>query len=822
MHQLLRSLIRHPASSTVGILMAAIGIALLTLGFAVIDAARWRPLPFPTAREALVLYTSYTSTRELRPEVRWSFPRLQYVREHATTVDRVTAWTTTSLTLSGRDEPEVIAGEFVSREYFALLGVAPLTGRGFAADEDVPGAPSAVALVSAAFQARRQLLGDSAVVGGTIRLNAQPVTIIGVMPPSFRGLSGGADVWLPTAMAPVLTYPEYLTTDQDFITLLARHVPGRSQDEVQSEIRALAVAAQRASPSDDAPVDGSVSGLAKPLGAARVRSDGSRAATLALAGSALLFLLTLANLVALLLGRVVARRRETAVTIAIGAPRANVWRANARDGAVLVMVAAVLALAGVAAWFQFAGPIDPLASVGRGSFATFSAVTLGWRVVVWWLAASLLALTAATTIPAWYAVRHAALDHLQDGAHGSTVSGVSLRRPGVAAAILAIESALAMVLVVAAGQLLESYRRLRRVDVGVDPAHVLTFELHPPESRVPPEAAPRFIDGVLESVGTVPGVLAASVDGGAPLAGSASAELQVVGRPNDPVTGAPIVWRHYVGPDHFATLGIPVRAGRSITPVDRADAPRVVVISESAARQYFPDGNAIGRRIWFDGSSLSSPDSSAEIVGIVGDVKYDSPIGERTMASFYTPYAQFTYGWRVYFVRVSGEPRAMVRTISDAVHRVAPDLPLRNVRPLDDILTSSRAAQRSAARGTGMLALLGLLLAACGIWAVVSHVTAQRSRDMAIRLAHGATTGRVVRLVLRDGLAWPVLGTVVGAVLAIAFSGALRALLYDVAPGEPRIVAGAAMVFVLAASAACLFPAWRVSRINPIEALRAD
>ncbi|MBK6486096.1 MAG: ABC transporter permease [Gemmatimonadetes bacterium] len=822
MRALLRSLSRHPVSSAAGVLMGAIGIALLTFGFAVLDAARWRALPFPNAREALVLHTSYTSAREMRPEVRWSFPRLQYVREHATTVDRVTAYTTTSLTLTGRDEPEVIAGEFVSAEYFALLGVAPVAGRGFAADEDIPGTPRAVALVSAAFQSRRQLLGDSAVVGGTIRLNAQPVAIIGVMPPSFRGLSGGADVWLPTAMAPVLTYPEYLTTDQDFITLLARRVPGRSLDEVQAEIRALAVAAQRASPSDDAPVDGSVSGLAKPLNAARVRSDGSRAATLALAGSALLYLLTLANLVALLLGRVVARRRETAVTIAIGAPHARVWRANARDGAVLVTVAAALALAVVAAWFRIAGPIDPLASVGRGTFATFSAVTLGWSVVMWWLVASLLALIAATTIPAWYAVRHAALDHLHDGAHGSAASGVSLRRPGVAAAILAIESALAMVLVVAAGQLLESYRRLQRVDVGVEPTHVLTFELHPPESRVPPDAAPRFIDGVLESVRVVPGVIAASVDGGAPLAGSASAPLTVVGRPDDPVTGAPIVWRHYVGPDHFETLGIPVRAGRSLTVADRADAPRVAVISESAARQYFPAGEAIGRRIWFDGSSLSSPDSSAEVVGIVGDVKYDSPIGERTTASFYTPYAQFTYGWRVYFVRVAGEPRAMVRGITDAVHRVAPDLPLRNVRPLDEILTSSRSAPRSAARGTGALALLGMLLATCGIWAVVSHATAQKSRDVAIRLAHGATTGGVIRLVMRDGLAWPVAGTVAGAVLAVAFSGVLRAMLYDVAPGEPRIVAGAAMVFVLAACAACLFPAWRASRINPIEALRAD
>jgi hypothetical protein len=279
---------------------------------------------------------------------------------------------------------------------------------------------------------------------------------------------------------------------------------------------------------------------------------------------------------------------------------------------------------------------------------------------------------------------------------------------------------------------------------------------------------------------------------------------------------------HYVSAQHLETLGIPLRGGRNLTDADRGNAPRVALISESAARLYFPGGNAIGRRIWFDGSVLTSPDSSGEIVGIVGDVKYDPLLRERTTASFYTPYPQFTYGWRVYFVRVSGDPRTMTRVIGEAVHRVAPDLPLLNVRPLADLVAASSDAPRRAAGGTGILGVLGLLLAVSGIWAVVSHATAQRTRDLAIRIAHGASAGRVVRLILADGLSWPLAGLIGGAVLTMATSGVLRAVLYDVSPGDPLIVLGGAAMFLAVATGACLWPAWRASRVNPIAVLRSD
>lgn len=802
--------------------MAAIGIALLTVALALADAAQWRALPFPGARDLVVLYSSHSSTREVRPRVNWSFPRLQLVRERATTLELVTPWRPASVTLVTDDLPRTIGGEFVSPEYFALVGVTPRAGRSFSADEDNPAAAVPVVVISGRLQQRLAQDGLPATLGTPLRLNGQLVTIIGVMPDDFRGLTGSAEFWLPTPMAPALTYPEFLTTNQDFITLLARPKPGIDAVTAERELSTLVAAAYRSVPSDDVTPSTTLGAAVISLGEARLRPEVARAATLLVAGAGVLFLLTVANLLALVMGRALARRRDAAIGLALGATPRRLWREHAVDGAVLVGTGALLALAITATWLSAAGPIDPLQGLGRGFFTTWSALPLDGRVVGWWVLASTVALVVVTAVSATWATGNASLGDLRTGSHAAASTGVSLRRPGVGAVLLGVEALLAVVLIGAAAQFLESYRRVQSASVGVDVEHVLTFEVQPPERQVPAEAAPAFVNGVLDEIRTIPGVVSASVDGGAPLAGSANTGLHVVGRPDDGVTGPPTVLRHYVGEEHFVTLGIPIKAGRGFTAADREGAPPVVVISESAARQFFPAGDAIGQRVWFTGSTLTSPDSSGEIVGIVGDVRYQPPLGERTLASFYTPYRQFTYGWRVYFVKVNGDLASMERQLATAVRRVAPGLPLLNVRPLSDVLLSARATPRQAASGTTILAVLGLLLAACGTWAVVSHATAQRTRDVAIRLAHGATTADVLRYVLRDGLAWPLAGLVIGVVLSITGSGALRALLYGVAPGAPWAVAGGATVFAFAALVACLAPALRAARINPIEALRAD
>ncbi|MGE3345411.1 MAG: ABC transporter permease [Vicinamibacterales bacterium] len=816
----LRLLRRTPVATSAAIVMSAVAIAIATLALATFDASRWRPLPFADSGNVVVVYARHEGPQSTRQQVNWSYTRGQSLVTQATTLELAGLWRPASVTMTERGLPSVVDGEFVSADYFTLLRIAPIAGRVFSGEEATAAHPAPVAVVSEGFVERRARMGDVISVGTRLRLNGEVVDVIGITPRAFRGLTGNADVWMPVPMAAVLTYPEFLTTNQDFIPLLARRRVGVTEEALQREVDALTRASYAANPAD-IPPDVIASGYAVPLAEAVARPEAQRASALILGGGVLLFGLALANLAALHISRALARRRESAVTLAMGAGPWRLWRGLAAEPMMTLAVGGVLGLGLAGAVLNRVDSFDPLGGLGRSMFATFSAVTFDLRLIgAWWLA-TLVAIVCAAAVPAAWAARRASLDDLHHSSRGSTHTGLSWRRPGTPALIIGVEAALAVVLVIAAAQLLDSYRRLQQADLGVQTDNVLTFEVQPPESAVPQPDAPAFVDRVLAEIREVPGVVSASVDGGAPLAGSASTRAHVVGRDDGPA-GAPVVLRHYVGPEHFDTLGIPVRAGRTFTDADRVGAPGAVIISESAARQLFPDGEALGQRVWFDGSTMTSPADAGEVVGIVGDVPYDNLLEERTTASIYTPYKQFTYGWRVYFVKVAAAPGPMVPAVAAAVNRVAPDLPLRNVRTLDDIVSAASAASRNAARGTSAVALLGLLLATSGIWVVVAHAMAQRTREVAIRMAHGATPRRILTMVLTDGLSWPVVGVGIGVLASLLVSSTLRNWLYAVEPGEPRLVVGSALMFIVVAALACAVPAIRATRINPNTVLRAD
>jgi predicted permease len=356
----------------------------------------------------------------------------------------------------------------------------------------------------------------------------------------------------------------------------------------------------------------------------------------------------------------------------------------------------------------------------------------------------------------------------------------------------------------------------------VNTERVLTFQVRPAEARVPPAAAPAFVRSVLDAVTSVPGVQAATVDGGAPLSGSASSVLYVIGRPQPAPDDAPPILRHYVGPDHFRVLGIPLLRGRTFTASDVAGQPRVTIISESAARQFWPNENPIGQRVWFGGgSNFDRPDSSAEIVGIVGDVMYQ-PLDRRpNRASFYTPYAQFTYGWRIVFARTSVDPMSLVPAIRQAVLRVAPEVPLTDIEPLSRLMEESWARHRFDAFLFGGFGVAALLLAASGIFAVVAYAVEQRTREIGIRMALGARVGTVVALILRQGIAFPAIGLIVGLSVSLGATRLLQASLYEVRPTEPRVLIATVAVLACASVLACLLPARRATRVDPMIALRS-
>jgi predicted permease len=820
---LLRSIGRARGIAVMTVATIALGSGALVTTLGVADASLWRSPPFRDASRVVLLFNTLESPTGAMQRQRWSYPRIQLLRRDVRSLDQVANFTPTTLSLTGTELTEPLKGEVVSPLYFPVLGVLPLIGRTFAADEDRTEGEHPIAVLSYDLWQRR-FAGDPNALGRTIALNQQPVTIIGVMPQGFRGISDEAQLWVPTTMAPLLTYPEYLTTDQNFISVVSRVPDNGSLEAVRAELATLGATIARALPSEDDEPGFTLSASATPLTTARVAPEMRRTVWLLLGAVVLLHLLACANVTSLLMGRAVSQRREAAVRASLGSTTGALYRRYVGEGAAMIALGCGFGL--LVAWW--ASHVDvPLNAWGPrnfyGSIATFSEPHFGWRWMVAWLAVSAGTIALVAWAPALTAVRGDLAAHLREGSQAARASGLSLRRVNARGVIVALESALATVLLVVGTLMISSFARMRATPLGVDPAHVLTFSLGPPEVAVPPEAAPAYIEKMLAAITAVPGVVSASVDGGAPLSGSASSTLHVIGRP-DPARGqAPPILRHYVGPDHFTTLGVPLIRGRAFTDRDRAGQPRVAVISETAARTFWPEGNALGARVWFGGgSNFSHPDSSAEVVGIVGDVMYQPLDREANRSSFYTPYQQFTYGWRTYFVRTTGDPSLVVNSIRGAVHAVDANVPLTEVVTLNALIGSSWSRNRFDAFFYGAFAVLALVLAATGIYAVVSYAVSQRGREMAIRLAVGSSPAALLRLVVREGMGFPVVGLVAGVAGALSLTGLLRGSLYGVLPSDPRFIGFALVVLGIVALLACAVPARKAMQINPQDALRAD
>ncbi len=771
-----------------------------------------------------LLYLERNPNGEAPRRERWSFARFQRLREQQQSFIDVATWAPASFTASGETEAESVNGERVSGAYFSLLGAVAASGRVLADADDDAGRPLAVVVLGDGLW-RRRFASDPNVVGRTVRLNGVPLTVVGVMPRGFSGLSGKAELWVPATMTPQLTYAEYLTTNQNFISAFGRLRPEVTLEAARRELAVLGAAINRALPSDPEHPEERVSATALTLNQARVDSTVRRSLFVLLSAVGLLHLLACANVTNLLLGRAAARRRDSAVRMALGSSGGQLFSHLFREAFVLALASGALGVA-LAAWASaviapptnvwaprnFYGNLAPFDTPGFGRLELLFGTTLG-------LVTSLLVAVPA----ALSAFRIDVSSGLRAGARGISDGAFSLRRPSPRGVIVGLEAALAMLLVVGAGLLIDSFQRMRGTSIGVDGANVLTFWVVPSEARIPPATAPAFVSRLLDALARVPGVQSATVDGGGPVSGTANSTLHVAGRPTPPPGQAPPVLRHYIGPDHFKTLGIPVRRGRVFTALDTAEAPRVTVISETAARRFWPNQDPIGQRVWFGGgSSFDSPERSAEIVGVVADVVYE-PLDRRpNRASFYTPYPQFTYASRMVFVRTSGDPMSVVPGLRRALAGVDPELAMRDVQPLSEVVTGSWARHRFDAVLFGGFGVLALLLAASGIFAVLSYAVQTRTREFGVRIALGADSARVVRDVLKEGMGFPVVGLLIGLGAALGTTRLLQSTLYEVSPQEPRVFIGTALLLVITAAAACVIPAWRATRTDPMEALRAE
>jgi predicted permease len=648
-----RSLRRTPVLAGAALLSIALGIAATTAVFGIVDAALFRPPPLDHAEELAALYITRQAPHGPVERERWSWRRAQLLRQLSTSFENVATFTYSVLAITG-DEPEPVNVEIVSHEYFPTLRVAPLFGHPFEAAEDQPDGASVVLLEYDLWQ--RRYAGDRAVIGRPISLNGVVATVIGVMPQGFVGLTGRAQAWAPPSFPPRTSYADYQKTNQNFISVVGRLRAGVTIDRARAELARVGREIQRQEPSRADTPGEELAATALSLNEARIDPTTRRPMLLLLAAVGCLLLLSCANVAGLLLGRAASRRREIGIRLATGATR---WRVVRQ----LLAESAILAAAGGAAGVAVAVPLTMNAGLpqamwrGRnfyGALSEFSAPRVDARMLA--VAIGVCALTTILfgLVPAIQATRLDLTDALRSGAGGFT----GRSRTVVRQAIVGVETALAVVLLAGGALLAASWHRLATTDTGFDRSHLLTFWVRPSEVVYSVDKAPQLLSRVLAAIEAIPGVEAASVDGCAPVGtGCASSTLYVMGRPEPPRDQAPGISRHYVGPDHFRALHVTVLRGRVFDDRDRAGTPRVAVINLTAAKRFWPNEDPIGKRVWFGGgSSYDRPDSSAEIVGIVGDVAYQALDERPFQADFYTPYMQFTYAARTVLVRTRLDP----------------------------------------------------------------------------------------------------------------------------------------------------------------------
>lgn len=819
----LRALARRPAFTAFAVATLAIGIGASTALFAMVDAALLRPPPFPSAQRLDELYLTSQSSAHGLERMRWSYPRYEMLRRLATSYADMAAYGPYEFNLAGRSTTERVGAEAVSASYFRTLGVGARWGRTFLPDEDSTGGSSAVTVIGFGLWMQR-FGGDPAVLGRSVRVNGVDLTVVGIMPSNFAGLTGSAEMWVPSAMVPRLSYADYLTTNQDFISVIARRASSVTVEHARSELAVLGQRIERVLPSDtDVPT--AFSATAVPLSEARVDPAYRKAIVVLLVAVMFLLLITCANVAGLELARNTAREREIAVRLAIGAGRPRVVR-------LLLIESAALSAAGglggvfIAAWLprlvalpaELAGPHNHYGQLGQFAAPDVNGLVLAFTAIIV-VAATLV----SGLLPALTAARADLSIALKQGRARAGRRGGPARR-GVRTMLVIGEVALSFVLSAGAMLALGAVRRAQLAPLGIDPGHVLTFRIAPSDVQYPPAAAPALIERVLAAVTAVPGVEAATVDACAPLGlRCANSTLYVIGRPEPRPGLAPGVMRHYVGPDHFRTLGVPLLRGRAFTAADRAGRPRVAMINETAARRFWPGQNPIGQRVWFGGgSSFDRPDSSAEILGVVGDVPYGAVAGSAVPPSFYTPYLQFTYAERMVMLRTHGDMAALVPVLRAALRSAEPELAMFDVRPMTDRLADAWARPRFTGHLLAVFAVLAAALAATGVYGITMQSVAERQRELGLRVALGASTGRIVRLVVGESMVLAGIGLGVGGAVALALFHVMRGVIAELGPADPHLLAALVAAAVTTALAASWGPARRAARADPAITVRAE
>ncbi|MDP9324530.1 MAG: ABC transporter permease, partial [Acidobacteriota bacterium] len=771
------------------IVVLAIGIAGNTAMFSLVDAVRLRALPYAESDRLVILWGNVMRAKLERRGA--SYPDFVDWRSQATTFEGMAAGDETRMTLSGSGEASRILVETVSASYFSLLRVKAAVGRTFAADEDVVPQKIAVVVLSDGFW-RRQLGADPQVVGRPLVLDARPYTVIGIMPPGFRGVGDRADIWIPFVMSN--TAEGLAQRGSRGFQVLARLKPGISRQQAQAELDAISRRLEQAYPETNEKRGVEVSPLDEEL------LGGVRPALRALMiAVAFVLLIACANVANLLLARSEARQREIAVRMAIGAGWSRLFRQLATESCVLTGIAALLGLGLAAAALRALLQASPV------TFPSFVHPHIDLRVALFTAGVSVASGILLGLAPAMHGRISRLSDALKESARGSD----GTRARNVRSALVVAEVSLAVLLLIGAGLMIRTVQHLVAIDPGFNPDRVLTARV-----SIPRQATASASDGpaplvvaartLLDRVRALPGVTGASLASDPPLSGLDSAVFySAEGQQATDARTMPRAYVHRVMPDFFATIDIPLRRGRTFLDSELTPASRVVLASEHAATRFWPGQDPVGKRIKL--GPLASQNPWLTIVGVVGEVKYrglpENPTADPDM---YFPFIDRSQQVSL-VVRTSGDPASLVPSVRQTIRDVDPGIPVFGVFTMTERIADETAQARFTTWIMGAFAAMALVLSAIGIYGVMSYLVSQRTREVGIRMALGATRSEIVRLIVGRGARLIGVGILLGAVASVALQRLMATLIY-----RASILDGATAVAIasltLAGLLACYLP----------------
>jgi len=792
-----RMLVKQPGFNLIAVLTLALGIGANTAIFSVVNGVLLRPLPFTEPERILSVWATDAKRGQDRRVV--SYPNFADWRAQQSFFERIAGYEGANVTLTGMGAPEQLRGLDASADLFPLLGVPTLLGRWFSEQEAQANDATPVLISEGLWQ--RRFGADAQIVGRTITLNGQSRVIIGVMPARFS---------FPLNTLWATEFWQLLKPDQqrgsNRLNVVARLKTGVTMAQAQVEMNAVAGRLTAQYPQSNTGRGIRLIGMQEDL-TRNVR----RALWLLWASVGFVLLIACANVANLLLARAAGRQKEIAMRTALGATRGRVIRQ-------LLAESTLLACAGGAAGVLLAAwGIASLKPLLPSEAPFVQSITLDARVVGVALALSVLTGIFFGLLPALQSFQANLTTALKEEGRG-LAGGVQRNR--TRGALVVAEIALSLVLLAGAGLLLRSFLHLLNVDPGFNPERVIAFGVALPEAGyAQPQQRAAFYQQLIERVAGLPGVEAASVSQSLPLSGgSSSASIIIEGHP--PLTAAerPKTQLQFISPGYQRTLSIPLRAGRLLDGREREGAPRVILISETFERRFFPHENPLGKRV----NLAIGQDSNYEIVGVVGDVRMISLSTEDEPAC-YLSYLQYPLPEMSLLVRTAApDPTSLVSAVRQETERMDPGLALSEIRTLNQLAAASVAPQRFILLLLGLFAGLALLLAALGIYSVMAYAVTQRTHELGIRLALGAQPAGVLRLILSQGMRLAGTGVLIGALAALALMRLMKTLLFGVSANDPLTFSAITLLLLGVALLACWIPARRATKVDPLVALRVE